>query len=935
MDVNRRSSVVTAVVFLLSGSAALIFETAWFRIVGLALGSSVWSAAAILMAFMTGLGIGNLLVASYGHRIRRPFVGYAAAEVLIGVFGLASVVFLPYMTPLIARWLASLISDQTLLNAARFGIAFSIFLIPAIAMGATLPILQKGLFQFNKSFSKSLAHLYGHNTIGAVGGALLSEFLLIELVGITGAAGVACVFNLIAALILVNQFKDSETGTIESKYQALSETIYSLRYSLIPPFLTGLALLALEVIWFRYLLLTQNTGSAVFAIMLAVVLAGIGLGGIIASRLKIVDIDLDRLIFRLCLLSTVVTVLGFYLFSQLYANFFDQLYAKNSVLILEGAILMLPSCILSGMLFPLFGERLHRKIGGTTSPSGALTFANTIGSAIGTGLATFLLLPILGVEYSILALSLVYTLVALIVVLNSEALRQTVGNYLTPALALAMILVLFPYGTLSRSYAIFSDNVFPEEKLVAVKEGLNETLQYYRSEQFGQPVAFRLVTNAHSMAATNFWAQRYMRMFAYMPYFLHQEIKSVLQISYGVGVTAEAVVSLPQLQHFDIVDISEDVLFMSKIMHDVSGSHPQRDPRTQVHIEDGRFFLQTTGKTYDLITAEPPPPKNAGVVNLYSQEYFQLIRSRLNEGGVTSYWLPAGTLKDGDMLAIIKAFCNVFPDCSMWNSVGLEFMLVGSKSGINPSLLETAAARWTGPIGEEMRKIGLEKPGQLGAMFMADAQQLQQLTDGILPVVDNFPLRISNDYVGLNLRTPTKAYLIDPARRINSFMESSYIRSIFPQTLIDDSLGYFHLDSTYVNLSLPRSWKVETPLLEILDYLLTETELVVLPTVLLGSNPAEQRLLNEIAELTSVEHYESAITRAFVARNYAQATSLLEFFLGNIEGEEKQLQRFASLYYLSRALAGNLSEAELLADKNNSNFKVSDRFVEWMQMNHL
>jgi len=935
MNSDRRPATITAIVFLLSGSAALIFETTWFRIVGLALGSSVWSAAAVLMAFMTGLGIGNVLVAAYGHHIRRPFTWYAMAEILIGVFGLMSVVILPDLTPVIARWLATLISDPTALNAARFCVAFSIFLIPAIAMGATLPILQKGLFQYNKSFSKSLAHLYGWNTIGAVTGALLSEFLLIEYLGITGAAGVACVFNLMAALILLKQFQGAKSEATESKHQALSATIYSLRYSLLPPFLTGLVLLALEVIWFRYLLLTQNSGSAIFAIMLAVVLAGIGIGGIIVSRLKLIEVDLDRLLFRLCLLSTVVTVLSFYLFSLLYANFFDRIYGSSGLLILEGSILMLPSCILSGMLFPLFGEKLHRKIGGTTSPSGSLTFANTLGSAIGTGLATFLLLPVLGVEHSILALSLVYVLVTLIVVLNSETLWRTRSNFLAPIGTLALVLVVFPYGTMAKSYEIFSDTVLPDEKLVAVKEGVNETLQYYRADKFDRPLQYRLVTNGHSMTATNFASQRYMRMFVYLPYLLHEEINSVLQISYGAGVTAEAVVSLPAMKHFDIVDISEDVLSMSNIIHDTSGVYPQKDPRSRVHIEDGRFFLQTTGNTYDLITAEPPPPKNAGVVNLYSQEYFQLIHSRLNEGGIVSYWLPAHTLHDGDTLAIIKAFCNAFPDCSLWNSVGLEFMLIGSKGGIDPAAVESMDVRWSKNMVAEMRNIGLEQPEQLGAMFMGDNQLLQKLTDNTLPVVDNFPLRISNDFVGVDQPSQLESYLIAPSRRKEAFVDSDYIRSIIPQALIDGSLEYFWPDSIFVNLTLPPSWNYEAPLLEPLAYVLSETDLVVLPTLMLGSNPAEQKLLKDIAEIKSVDHFESAIINALSTRNYEQATSLLGYLLSNTKGDEKELRRYASLYYLSKALAGTLSEKDLLPNEVNPNFQVSESFVEWMKQDFL
>jgi hypothetical protein len=123
--------------------------------------------------------------------------------------------------------------------------------------------------------------------------------------------------------------------------------------------------------------------------------------------------------------------------------------------------------------------------------------------------------------------------------------------------------------------------------------------------------------------------------------------------------------------------------------------------------------------------------------------------------------------------------------------------------------------------------------------------------------------------------------------------------------------------------------------LETLAYVLSETDLVVLPTVLLGSSPAEQKLLSDVAELTSVDHYESAITSAFAARNYEQATSLLGYFLRNIQGDEEQLRRYASLYYLSKALAGTLSENDLLPNEINPNFQVSESFVEWMEQDFL
>ncbi len=262
-------------------------------------------------------------------------------------------------------------------------------------------------------------------------------------------------------------------------------------------------------------------------------------------------------------------------------------------------------------------------------------------------------------------------------------------------------------------------------------------------------------------------------------------------------------------------------------------------------------------------------------------------------------------------------------------------MLIGSKGGISPAALATLETRWTPAMADEMRKAGLETPGQLGAMFMGDDRFLRSLTDRVLPVVDDFPLRISNDFDGLREPTQLKAHLVNPRRRQQAFADSEYIRSLFPKTLIDDSLALFEIEATFINYYLPREWNVKIPLLEVLARVLSETELVALPAVLLGSSPAEQALLSEVAQLTSVDHYQSAISREIANRNYAEASSLLEFFLSNIRGEAAELQQFASLYYLSRALAGNLDEAELLASGRNPNFRVSERFVEWMKQEIL
>ncbi len=138
------------------------------------------------------------------------------------------------------------------------------------------------------------------------------------------------------------------------------------------------------------------------------------------------------------------------------------------------------------------------------------------------------------------------------------------------------------------------------------------------------------------MSGTGWGARRYMKLYVYLPVALHPDPKSALLISYGVGSTAKALTDTPDFQTIDVVDISPEILEMSAIVYPVPSDHPLNDPRVTVHVEDGRYFLQTTKQTFDLITGEPPPPIMAGVANLYSREYFQLIHDRLAEGGMVS-----------------------------------------------------------------------------------------------------------------------------------------------------------------------------------------------------------------------------------------------------------------------------------------------------------
>ncbi len=157
---------------------------------------------------------------------------------------------------------------------------------------------------------------------------------------------------------------------------------------------------------------------------------------------------------------------------------------------------------------------------------------------------------------------------------------------------------------------------------VEVREGLTETIIYLRRDAWDEPLSYRMITNDYSMSSTTLVALRYMRLYVWWPMAVRPESRKALLISYGVGVTAKALTDTKSLESIDMVDISRDVLELNRIVYPNPKDLPQNDPRVRVHVEDGRYFLQTTPERFDIITGEPPPPKMAGIVNLYTQEYF-------------------------------------------------------------------------------------------------------------------------------------------------------------------------------------------------------------------------------------------------------------------------------------------------------------------------
>jgi predicted membrane-bound spermidine synthase len=772
----RRTAIALSIIFFLSGASSLLLETLWFRLCGLVFGNSAWASAIVLGSFMTGLAIGNALSVRFGRSGRNPLRTYATLEFTIAGSGLLLVLFLPALSSVFAP-LFRAAADTAFMNPARLILAFVLLLIPSTMMGATLPTMVSALSKSDANFGRVLGLLYGCNTLGAVFGSLIGEIVLIRVIGIRGTGFVAAAASCTAAIAALFCRRLLPPSSEEGQRQAAA--LHRPWRLLAAAFLCGFCVLALEVIWFRFVILYLMSTSATFAVMLAVVLAGISLGAFAASVIFQRMPDADKYTPVVAAVSVIAVVLS-------YMGFVPDGRGHLLIAVVIDALrLMLPVSVLSGFLFTAIGRAVQREVGDEVGAASMTTLANTIGAAIGPAAAGFLFIPSMGVERAFFLVAVAYAITALLTV-RKDAPRTPLA--IAGAIA-AGALAMFPFGLYLREYVPLGMKNYQGGHLIALREGPTETAAYLQYNYAGEPYMHRLTTDGYSMSGTSFPSRRYMSAFVYLPLALRPEAKSALLISYGVGVTAKALQEAQQLTSIDVVDISRNIMEMGSIVWP-GKSNPLADPRVHPHVEDGRFYLLSSSRKFDLITAEPPPPKRAGVVNLYTREHFQLIHDHLNEGGIASYWLPVYQLTERDSKGIIRAFCDAFSDCSLWTGAGAEWILLGTRGGAPPTV-EGFSRQWNvEPSRRQLQRIGIESPQQLAATFLLDAPMLHRFAGTTPPVTDNYPLRLTPEPAE---GTPAYVELVMNAAPL-AFGASDYVRRTIPAEMRAEARRYFAVE---------------------------------------------------------------------------------------------------------------------------------------------
>jgi predicted membrane-bound spermidine synthase len=866
---------------------------------------------------MAGLAAGNGLAARFGDRILRPLRFYALLEVAIGVTGVALVLLFPRLSALLAPWFRALEGSGAASHSLRLGIAFVLMMVPTAAMGATLPMAVKPLARAGAGFGPALGLLYGWNTLGAVAGALLGEVFAIGWLGIAGTGVAAAGMNVGAALLalVLSRRVEASASSVPLPHDRPLKGILLTRTGLLlcAGFLSGAILLALEVVWLRFLLLFVWSSALAFGLILAIALAGIGLGGLVAARVAAGG-EGDRFAASTALLCGVALVFTYAGFDPALPGDPDLWYTRAPEVALLATLLMFPVAFGSGVLFTLLGQALHRHGYTEVVAAGWFTAANTLGAMLGALLAGLVLLPGLGMERSLFALALGYGVVGLLALLGQVSSRDVLSlRVLAPGAALGLCLVLFPFGATERhleeASARFTRDGY---RTVLVREGLSETLQLMQMDRYGEPLVHRLLTNGFSMSGSGPDARRYMKLYVYWPLALHPAPRRALLIGYGIGVTAEALVQSADLEEIHVVDRSREVLETSAAIFGPQGD-PLVDPRVTSFVEDGRHFLQSTSGGYDLITAEPPPPAMRRVVNLYTREYFGLIRVRLNEGGMVTYWLPVQQMTVETTRSILRAFCDVFVDCALWEGSGYNWMMTGSRGATGPVSEARFRSQWGDPdVARALDDVGLELPELIGTTYLADGETLARWIADAAPVVDDRPKRLGGERAGPRDYEIYAGWADVAGRRVR-FERSPLVRRLWPERLRRSTSGYFAFQPLLNIDSIPS--RDDPALYRALDLVLDHSDLRTPVYWLLNSDLAEQQIIDDQldGEPPPRRFFYPLAVRAIAERRYRDAadrlrpiheagiagvTSLLAYSLCKADAPEE-----------ARAVAGGIGRA--------------------------
>jgi spermidine synthase len=686
-------------------------------------GTSTAANAAVLAIFVGGLGVGGFAIGPRADREPRPLRLYAQLEAIVAL----SVAATPLLLALI-RYLYLATGGTTTLGsvAASIGrvlLSAIVLAIPTIAMGGTLPAAARGVTRDMDVRRQDVAALYALNTFGAVIGCVVATFWLLETFGTRSTLWLAAATNLLIAILasLLDRRSVPDAQPAPGKPQrgkrpaskrepAAADADPSppgwypapVAFVLAASGGVGFAFFLLELVWYR--LLTPLLGGTVFTfgLVLAVALAGIGLGGLFYSIFSGNKPATLSEFGSTCLLEAVVVAGTFALG--------DRIAVLTMVLLPLGVVgfttqiaywmlitglVVLPPALIAGYQFPLLIALFGRAREAIGKQVGRAYAANTAGAILGSLAGGFGLLPWLsatGAWQLVAVVLLVFGAAAVFIDLRwvaSRARRLVLPlQVVMTTAALVLVSATGPTAVwretgigafrVDSKDALASSNQFRDwsnlqhRSVVWEGDGIESSVALTRPAQ-----GYTFILNGKSDGNARGDAGNFI-MLGLLGALAAPNAQQALVVGLGTGSSAGWLGQVPSIEHVDVVELEPLVVEIARACTLVNQNVLQ-NPKVSLMIGDARETLQTTGKRYDIIASQPSNPFRAGIASLFTLEYYRAAADRLTDDGVFVQWLQGYEIDTPALRTVYKTLGTVFPQVDTWQSDRYDLVFVASK----------------------------------------------------------------------------------------------------------------------------------------------------------------------------------------------------------------------------------------------------------------
>ncbi|HWQ20827.1 MAG TPA: fused MFS/spermidine synthase [Methanotrichaceae archaeon] len=677
---------------LVTSFSSLIYEVVWGRELSFVFGTSAFAITAVLTTFMAGLALGSLLGGRIVDKIDKKYQFLAFTEISIGLACLATPQLLRLAKYPYLQIYDALSGNLLLFNSALFALSFMVLIVPTFLIGIAFPTVVRLYHDELKAMGRSVGMTYMFDTLGGAAGALLTGFLLLAAFGLFKVSVMASVLNIALGAIILAAFSGDSShlhgdapspagGSLPGKDAGAGEQSHLPQRNaiLLLFFLSGFAALTFETIWTRYIALIYGSSMQSFSTVLASFLTGLGIGSIIASRYA--DQVRNKLLWfafveLLIGITGMLLVVAFPAMERwfLYIYFRVDSYALFMLIlfIICFTVILVPT-VLMGMTLPLLSSAYAsgEKVG---TDVGTLYSANSFGSIFGAFTAGFMVIPLMGLEYSSVLAGAVYAAIAFafFILLRKKMPEKKMMMKKAAILGGAIVFVGFILFLSFYQPDYLYNGVYYHGTQYADENGIFQSYAandrhviFKANSPYGVVTVFRDSINVwlknNGKTDASLLDMDTQGLLSHLPLSIHPDPKKVLDIGMGGGFSLSSILAYDEVRSADIVEIDPEVVEACRTVLAGYNNHALNDTRTRIIVADGRNFVFSTDEKYDVIISEPPNIWVSGVSNLFTEEFYEIARSHLNDGGIFSQWFPGYEMNEKSYMIAIKTLGSVFP----------------------------------------------------------------------------------------------------------------------------------------------------------------------------------------------------------------------------------------------------------------------------------